>query len=85
MPLTPERRVTCFIQQSSRHFPSELLIAHNERDSRYFDIHWVNVALGKHSIADRGNPKTEGAVNGRAESNPCAVPTDAHDASFKLR
>jgi hypothetical protein len=24
--------VTCYIQQHSRHFPSELLIAHNARD-----------------------------------------------------
>jgi hypothetical protein len=39
--------VTCYIQQSSRHFPSELLIAHNERDKRYFDIYRVNVATGE--------------------------------------
>jgi hypothetical protein len=30
-PLTPGPGVTCYIQQHSRHFPSELLIAHNAR------------------------------------------------------
>jgi dipeptidyl aminopeptidase/acylaminoacyl peptidase len=49
-PLTPEPGVTCFIQQSSRHFPSELLVAHNERDRRYFDIYRVNVATGESTL-----------------------------------
>src|SRR5215813_12724948 len=38
-PLTPGPGVTSFIQQASRLFPSELLIAHNARDKRHFDIH----------------------------------------------
>jgi Lipoprotein LpqB beta-propeller domain len=38
-PLTPGPGVRCYVQQSSRHFPSELLIAHNERDKRYFDVY----------------------------------------------
>jgi len=38
-PLTPGPGVTCYVQQHSRHFPSELLIAHNARDKRYFDAH----------------------------------------------
>jgi hypothetical protein len=46
-PLTPGPGVTCYIQQHSRHFPSELLIAHNARDKRYFDVYRVNVATGK--------------------------------------
>jgi hypothetical protein len=45
--LTPGPGVTCYIQQHSRHFPSELLIAHNARDKRYFDIYRVNVATGE--------------------------------------
>jgi dipeptidyl aminopeptidase/acylaminoacyl peptidase len=45
--LTPGPGVTCYIQQSSRHFPSELLIAHNARDKRYFDVYRVNVATGE--------------------------------------
>ena len=49
-PLTPGAGVTCYIQQSSRHFPSELLIAHNARDKRYFDIYRVNVATGDSAL-----------------------------------
>jgi dipeptidyl aminopeptidase/acylaminoacyl peptidase len=49
-PLTPGPGVTCYIQQSSRHFPSELLIAHNARDKRYFDVHRVNVATGESTL-----------------------------------
>jgi dipeptidyl aminopeptidase/acylaminoacyl peptidase len=49
--LTPGPGVTCYIQQISRHFPSELLIAHNARDKRYFDIYRVNVATGESTLA----------------------------------
>jgi hypothetical protein len=49
-PLTPGPGVTCRIQQVSRHFPSELLIMHNARDKRYFDIHRVNVATGETAL-----------------------------------
>jgi dipeptidyl aminopeptidase/acylaminoacyl peptidase len=45
--LTPGPGVTCYIQQISRHFPSELLIAHNARDKQYFDVYRVNVATGE--------------------------------------
>ena len=38
------------MQQTSRHFPRELLIAHNERDKHYFDIHRVNVATGESTL-----------------------------------
>jgi dipeptidyl aminopeptidase/acylaminoacyl peptidase len=44
--LTPGPGVTCHIQQISRHFPNELLIGHNARDKRYFDVYRVNVATG---------------------------------------
>jgi dipeptidyl aminopeptidase/acylaminoacyl peptidase len=49
-PLTPGPGVTCFVQQISRHFPSELLIAHNERNKRFFDIYRVNVASGESAL-----------------------------------
>ena len=45
--LTPGPGVTCGIQQISRHFPSELLIGHNARDKRHFDVYRVNVATGE--------------------------------------
>jgi dipeptidyl aminopeptidase/acylaminoacyl peptidase len=51
-PLTPGPGVTCFIQQHSRHFPSELLIGHNERDRRYFDIYRVHVASGESTLVE---------------------------------
>jgi dipeptidyl aminopeptidase/acylaminoacyl peptidase len=51
-PLTPGPGVTCFIQQSSRRFPSELLIAHNERDKRHFDIYRVDVATGESTLVE---------------------------------
>ena len=44
--LTPAPGVRCFIHQTSHHFPDELLIAHNERDKRFFEIYRVNVATG---------------------------------------
>src|SRR6202035_2924981 len=49
-PLTPGPVVTCRIQQISRHFPSELLIMHNAREKRYFDIYRVNVATGESTL-----------------------------------
>jgi len=50
LPLTPAPGVTCFIQQTSHHFPDELLIAHNQRDKRFFDIFRVNVATGASTL-----------------------------------
>jgi hypothetical protein len=49
-PLTPGPGVTCYIQQMSPYFPSELLIAHNARDKRYFDVYRVNVAIGDSTL-----------------------------------
>jgi dipeptidyl aminopeptidase/acylaminoacyl peptidase len=49
-PLTPGSGAKCYIQQISRHFPSELLIAHNARDKRYFDVYRVNVATGDSAL-----------------------------------
>src|SRR5262249_45730836 len=49
-PLTPGPGVTCRIQQISRHFPGELLIMHNARDKRYFDVYRVNVATGESAL-----------------------------------
>jgi hypothetical protein len=51
--LTPGPGVTCYIQQISLHFPSELLIAHNARDKRYFDVYRVNVATGDSMLLQR--------------------------------
>ncbi len=48
--LTPGPGVKSYIQQTSRHFPDELLIAHNQRDQRFSDIFRVNVASGASTL-----------------------------------
>jgi len=48
--LTPGPGVKSYIQQTSRHFPDELLIAHNQRDQRFSDIFRVNVATGASTL-----------------------------------
>ena len=48
--LTPGPGVKSYIQQTSRHFPDELLIAHNQRDPRFSDIFRVNVATGTSTL-----------------------------------
>jgi dipeptidyl aminopeptidase/acylaminoacyl peptidase len=48
--LTPAPGVRSFIHQTSHHFPDELLIAHNARDKRFFDIHRVNVVTGASTL-----------------------------------
>ena len=51
--LTPETGVICGVQQLSRDFPSELLLRHNGRDKRYFDLYRVNAATGESTLLER--------------------------------
>jgi dipeptidyl aminopeptidase/acylaminoacyl peptidase len=53
--LTPGPGVKSYIHQQSHHFPDELLIAHNERDKRFFDIFRVNVATGQSTLLQANN------------------------------
>ena len=46
IPLSPTSGVYAYIQEHSRHFPGELLVAHNQRDKRYFDIYRITAATG---------------------------------------
>ncbi|QOZ33150.1 S9 family peptidase [Bradyrhizobium sp. CCBAU 53421] len=46
VPLTPETGVRAFLQESDRKFPEEMLLRHNQRDKRYFDMYRVNVVTG---------------------------------------
>ena len=48
--LTPAPGVTAFIHQTSHRFPDELLIAHNARDKKYFEIYRVDVATGASTL-----------------------------------
>jgi dipeptidyl aminopeptidase/acylaminoacyl peptidase len=42
--------VRSFIQESDRKFPEEMLIRHNQRDKRFFDLFRVDVANGKSEL-----------------------------------
>ncbi|KXF77782.1 peptidase S9 [Paramesorhizobium deserti] len=53
--LTPKSGVQAYIQQTSQHFPEEVLIAHNERDKRYFDIYRINIATGTGFLLERND------------------------------
>ena len=50
VPLTPPRGVQSRLQQVSRRFPREMLISHNERDKRYFDLFRIDVVTGKSTL-----------------------------------
>jgi dipeptidyl aminopeptidase/acylaminoacyl peptidase len=52
LPLTPGPGVKSYIQQISYHFPHELLIAHNQRDQRFFEIFRVNAATGESTLLE---------------------------------
>jgi dipeptidyl aminopeptidase/acylaminoacyl peptidase len=45
-PLTPERGVRSYVQEVSRHFPTTMLFADNERDKRHFDLYRIDVVTG---------------------------------------
>jgi dipeptidyl aminopeptidase/acylaminoacyl peptidase len=53
--LTPAPGVKSYLHQQSHHFPDELLIAHNERDKRFFDIYRVNAATGQSTLLQANN------------------------------
>ena len=53
--LTPSPGVRSYVQQTSARFPGELLIAHNQRDKRQFDIYRVNVATGRSTLLFRND------------------------------
>ncbi|WP_094194286.1 S9 family peptidase [Bradyrhizobium viridifuturi] len=46
VPLSPETGVRAFLQESDRKFPEEMLLRHNQRDKRYFDMYRVNIVTG---------------------------------------
>jgi dipeptidyl aminopeptidase/acylaminoacyl peptidase len=48
--LTPERGVKSFIQESDRKFPQEMLIRHNQRDKRFFDLFRVDIVTGRSEL-----------------------------------
>jgi dipeptidyl aminopeptidase/acylaminoacyl peptidase len=45
--LTPESGVKSFLQELDPRFPEEVLLRHNERDKRFFDLYRINLVTGK--------------------------------------
>ena len=52
IPLTPGPGVRSYLQQLSVHFPDELLVSHNQRDKRYFDVYRVNALTGESTLLE---------------------------------
>jgi len=50
VPLTPPRGVVSRLHEVSHRFPREMLIGHNERDRRYFDLFRIDVVTGKSTL-----------------------------------
>jgi dipeptidyl aminopeptidase/acylaminoacyl peptidase len=46
VPLTPEHGVKSFLQEVDRKFPEDMLLRHNQRDKRRFDLFRINVVTG---------------------------------------
>lgn len=55
IPLSPGDGAKAYVQQRSRHYPNEVLLAHNARDKRYFDVFRVNVETGANSLLMENN------------------------------
>lgn len=53
--LTPGPGVRSYVQQVSARFPGEMLIAHNQRDKRQFDIYRVSAATGRSTLLFRND------------------------------
>lgn len=50
VPLTPARGVRSYVQEVSHRFPREMLVAHNGRDKRFFDLYRANVVTGRSEL-----------------------------------
>lgn len=50
VPLTPAYGVRAYVQEASHRFPREMLLAHNERDKRFFDLYRVDVVTGRAAL-----------------------------------
>ncbi len=50
VPLTPPRGVRTWVQEVSQRFPREILLTHNEREKRFFDLYRIDVVTGKSTL-----------------------------------
>jgi hypothetical protein len=84
-PLTPGPGVRYYIQQKSSHFPSELLIAHNARDRRYFDVYGVNAATGDSTLLQRNEGFTAYFTDQQFQVHFTGRDTDDGDIEYLQR
>lgn len=57
-PLTPGPGIRAFVQQISRHFPTEILVGHNARDRQHFDLYRVDVPTSNSVLVERNDTFT---------------------------
>jgi dipeptidyl aminopeptidase/acylaminoacyl peptidase len=50
VPLSPERGVRAFVQESDHKFPTEMLLRNNERDKQFFDMFRVDLVTWKSGL-----------------------------------
>ena len=59
VPLTPPQGVKSFQQELDRKFPEEMLLRHNARDKRHFDLFRVNLVTGASELLFENNEYAE--------------------------
>jgi dipeptidyl aminopeptidase/acylaminoacyl peptidase len=62
--LTPPKGVKSFLQGRDPKFPEEMLVRHNARDKRYFDLFRVNVVTGASELKFENNDYADLATDG---------------------
>jgi dipeptidyl aminopeptidase/acylaminoacyl peptidase len=55
VPLSPERGVKSFLQKVDHKFPDQMLLRHNARNKRYFDLFRVNLVTGASELLYENN------------------------------
>jgi dipeptidyl aminopeptidase/acylaminoacyl peptidase len=64
VPLTPPQGVKSFVQGRDLKFPDEMLVRHNARDKRYFDLFRVNLVTGASELKYENNDYADLATDG---------------------
>jgi dipeptidyl aminopeptidase/acylaminoacyl peptidase len=64
VPLTPPQGVKSFLQGRDYRFPQEMLVRHNARDKRYFDLFRVNLVTGASELKFENNDYADLATDG---------------------
>jgi dipeptidyl aminopeptidase/acylaminoacyl peptidase len=64
VPLTPPKGVKSFVQGRDLKFPDEMLVRHNARDKRYFDLFRVNLVTGAIELKYENNDYADLATDG---------------------